>query len=66
MKILYCDEDVKGKFEVFAGDICDPNGVRTGMKGYEAVLHLAALIAIPPNTIPGRSAGQGVSLAKRM
>ncbi len=43
----HCDEDVKGKFEVFAGDIRDPNGVRTAMKDCDAVLHLAALIAIP-------------------
>lgn len=43
----HCGADVKGKFEVFAGDIRDPNGVRTAMKGCEAVLHLAALIAIP-------------------
>jgi len=42
-----CGEDVKGKFEVFSGDIRDPNGVRTAMKGCDAVLHLAALIAIP-------------------
>ncbi len=42
-----CAEDVKGKFEVFAGDIRDPNGVRTAMKNCDAVLHLAALIAIP-------------------
>lgn len=42
-----CDDDVKGKFEVFAGDIRDPNGVRTAMKGCDKVLHLAALIAIP-------------------
>jgi dTDP-glucose 4,6-dehydratase len=42
-----CEPDVKGKFEVFAGDIRDPNGVRTAMKGCDAVLHLAALIAIP-------------------
>lgn len=42
-----CADDVKGKFEVFAGDIRDPNGVRTAMKGCDAVLHLAALIAIP-------------------
>ena len=40
-------DDVKGKFEVFAGDIRDPYGVRTAMKGCDAVLHLAALIAIP-------------------
>jgi len=43
----HCDKDVKGRFEVFAGDIRDPNGVRTAMKGCDAVLHLAALIAIP-------------------
>ena len=43
----HCSEDVKGKFEVFAGDIRDPCGVRTAMKGCDVVLHLAALIAIP-------------------
>lgn len=42
-----CDTEVKGKFEVFAGDVRDPNGVRTAMKDCDAVLHLAALIAIP-------------------
>lgn len=42
-----CAEDVKGQFEVFAGDIRDPNGVRQAVKGCDAVLHLAALIAIP-------------------
>ena len=43
----HCDEDVKGNFEVFAGDIRDPHGVKEAMKGCDAVLHLAALIAIP-------------------
>lgn len=43
----HCAADVKGKFEVFAGDIRDPNGVRTAMKQCDAALHLAALIAIP-------------------
>ncbi|UVT16848.1 MAG: SDR family NAD(P)-dependent oxidoreductase [Nitrospira sp.] len=43
----HCNEDVSGKFEVFPGDVRDPHGVRTAMKGCEAVLHLAALIAIP-------------------
>lgn len=43
----HCAEDVRGKFEVFAGDIRDPNGVRAAMKDCDAVLHLAALIAIP-------------------
>jgi NAD dependent epimerase/dehydratase len=42
-----CAEDVKGKFEVFAGDIRDPYGVRNAVIGCDAVLHLAALIAIP-------------------
>ncbi len=42
-----CGDDVKGRFEVFAGDIRDPHGVRTAMKDCGAVLHLAALIAIP-------------------
>lgn len=42
-----CDSDVEGSFEVFAGDVRDPNGVRAAMKGCDAVLHLAALIAIP-------------------
>ncbi|RIX47308.1 SDR family NAD(P)-dependent oxidoreductase [Paenibacillus nanensis] len=42
-----CSEEVKGKFEVFTGDIRDPYGVKEAMKGCDAVLHLAALIAIP-------------------
>lgn len=42
-----CAPDVARKFEVFAGDIRDPNGVREAMRGCDAVLHLAALIAIP-------------------
>ena len=42
-----CAKDVQGQFEVFAGDIRDPNGVRTAMKDCDGVLHLAALIAIP-------------------
>ncbi len=43
----HCAPEVKGKFEVFAGDIRDPHGVKDAMKGCDAVLHLAALIAIP-------------------
>lgn len=42
-----CAEDLKGKFEVFAGDIRDPHGVRNAMTTCDAVLHLAALVAIP-------------------
>ena len=40
-------EDIMKHVEVFAGDVRDPNGVRTAMKGCDAVFHLAALIAIP-------------------
>ena len=43
----WCAEDVKDKFEVFSGDIRDPHGVRQAMRGCDAILHLAALIAIP-------------------
>lgn len=39
--------DIQSSLDVFAGDIRDPNGVRTAMQGCDAVLHLAALIAIP-------------------
>jgi NAD dependent epimerase/dehydratase len=42
-----CASDVEGQFEVFAGDIRDPHGVRISMHQCDAVLHLAALIAIP-------------------
>lgn len=43
----HCAEEVKGHFEVFSGDIRDPHGVKEAMRGCDAVLHLAALIAIP-------------------
>jgi NAD dependent epimerase/dehydratase len=39
--------DVRADLDVFSGDVRDPHGVRTAMKGCDAVLHLAALIAIP-------------------
>ena len=42
-----CDQAVRGEFEIFAGDVRDPHGVRAAMRGCDAVLHLAALIAIP-------------------
>jgi NAD dependent epimerase/dehydratase len=41
------DDSLRGSFEVFAGDIRDPVGVRTAMEGCDTVFHLAALIAIP-------------------
>ena len=39
--------DIRDNLDVFAGDIRDPHGVKTAMKGCDSVLHLAALIAIP-------------------
>lgn len=42
-----CAADVKDRFEVFAGDIRDPHGVKIAMMDCDVVLHLAALIAIP-------------------
>ncbi len=35
------------QIEIFTGDIRDPNGVRTAIKGVDVVFHLAALIGIP-------------------
>jgi len=43
----HAPEDIKSSLDVFAGDIRDPYGVRAAMKGCDAVIHLAALIAIP-------------------
>ena len=40
-------KDVLNEIEVFCGDIRDPNGVKTAMRGMDEVFHLAALIAIP-------------------
>lgn len=40
-------KDILSQIEIFAGDIRDPNGVRTAMKDCSIVYHLAALIAIP-------------------
>jgi NAD dependent epimerase/dehydratase len=43
----HCADEIKGQFEVFLGDIRDPHGVKAAMTGCDAVVHLAALIAIP-------------------
>ena len=40
-------KEILNHIEVFPGDIRDPNGVLDAMTGCGAVLHLAALIAIP-------------------
>lgn len=39
--------ETASSLDVFSGDIRDPHGVRTAMRGCDAVLHLAALIGIP-------------------
>jgi Nucleoside-diphosphate-sugar epimerases len=43
----YAEASIKQSLDVFSGDIRDPHGVKTAMKGCDIVLHLAALIAIP-------------------
>lgn len=40
-------KEIRDSLDVFAGDIRDPHGVKAALKGCDAVLHLAALIAIP-------------------
>jgi len=39
--------EIRKSLDVFSGDIRDPHGVRQAMQGYDVVLHLAAVIAIP-------------------
>ena len=39
--------DIRQELDVFTGDIRDPYGVKKAVSGCDAVLHLAALIAIP-------------------
>ncbi|MFT3886285.1 MAG: NAD-dependent 4,6-dehydratase LegB [Flavobacteriales bacterium] len=39
--------ETRGSMEVMTGDVRDPNGMRTAMKGVGTVYHLAALIGIP-------------------
>jgi dTDP-glucose 4,6-dehydratase len=40
-------QDIQDNFEVFAGDIRDPHGVKEAMQGCDVIMHLAALVAIP-------------------
>lgn len=40
-------QETLDQIDVFTGDVRDPNAVREAMKGMDAVMHLAALIAIP-------------------
>lgn len=43
----YIDEKIKNSIEIISGDIRDPFMVNKAMQDCDAVLHLAALIAIP-------------------
>ena len=43
----HSSNEIRQNLDVFAGDIRDPYGVKKAMQGCDAVLHLAALIAIP-------------------
>lgn len=40
-------QEIKKELDVFSGDVRDPHGVKSAMKGCDIVLHLASLIAIP-------------------
>ncbi|MDE2060237.1 MAG: SDR family NAD(P)-dependent oxidoreductase, partial [candidate division NC10 bacterium] len=41
------DSPLSDQMEIFAGDICDRDSVRSAMRGTEVIFHLAALIGIP-------------------
>lgn len=43
----HAPEEIRDNLDVFSGDVRDPHGVKEAMRGCSAVLHLAALIAIP-------------------
>ncbi|MDI9569356.1 MAG: NAD-dependent 4,6-dehydratase LegB [Pseudomonadota bacterium] len=43
----HSEPEIKKSLDVFSGDIRDPHGVKTAMKGCDVVFHLAALIGIP-------------------
>ncbi len=43
----HASAEIRNNIEIFPGDIRDPHGVNDAMRGCDAVLHLAALIAIP-------------------
>ena len=42
----YCDSDIKGQFEIFSDDILKLDGVKKAIRGFDALIHLAELIAI--------------------
>lgn len=42
-----CASEVRDQFEVVLGDVRDPHGVHSAVRNCDAVIHLAALIAIP-------------------
>jgi nucleoside-diphosphate-sugar epimerase len=47
--------EIRDAIDVVAGDVRDNGFVRTAMKGQDAVMHLAALIAIPYSYVAPQS-----------
>lgn len=43
----HAGQDIQGHFEVVTGDVRDAHGIMAAMRDCDAILHLAALIAIP-------------------
>ncbi len=43
----HSEPEIRESLDVFAGDVRDPYGVKTAMRGCDVVFHLAALIGIP-------------------
>ena len=45
--------EIRSEIDIFMGDVRDPNGVRTAMRGQERVFHLAALLLPQPGQLRG-------------
>ena len=43
----HAPKNIRDNLDVFSGDVRDPHSVKEAMRGCDAVVHLAALIAIP-------------------
>ena len=56
-----CAAEVRDQFEVILGDVRDPYSVYSAVRNCDAVIHLAALIAIPYSTYLRRHECQGHS-----
>jgi len=65
-------KEIRKSFEVFAGDIRDPHGVRKAMQGCDVVFHLAGLVSFwlrdkekftSPDSPGGKRAKDGIPAA---